>query len=71
MLVRGVTYLEDGRAIEVQESHFRAEAIEFIIELGEYSQYAWLTPADLVRSRKSNAMKAVGAPSSRCDSTTG
>jgi GntR family transcriptional regulator len=27
MLVHGVTYLEDGRAIEAQESHFRAESI--------------------------------------------
>jgi hypothetical protein len=43
MLVRGVTYLRDGRAIELQESHFRAESIEFIIELGEYSKYARLT----------------------------
>jgi hypothetical protein len=31
MLVHGVTYLDDGRAIEAQESHFRAESIEFII----------------------------------------
>jgi DNA-binding GntR family transcriptional regulator len=38
-LVRGVTYLDDGRAIEVEESHFRAESIEFVIELGEYSPY--------------------------------
>ena len=61
MLVRGVTYLEDGRAIEVQESHFRAEAIEFIIELGEYSQYARLMPLDAVRRRKPIAQKAVGS----------
>jgi GntR family transcriptional regulator len=55
MLVRGVTYLDDGRAIEVQESHFRAESIEFIIELGEYSQYARLMPHDLLgRGRESN-----------------
>jgi GntR family transcriptional regulator len=55
MLVHGVTYLDDGRAIEVQESHFRAESIEFIIELGEYSQYARLMPPDLLRrSRESN-----------------
>jgi DNA-binding GntR family transcriptional regulator len=25
MFVHGVTYLDDGRAIEVEESHFRAE----------------------------------------------
>jgi GntR family transcriptional regulator len=61
MLVDGVTYLEDGRAIEVEESHFRAEAIEFIIELGEYSQYARLMPNDLRRSRRSVAMKAVAS----------
>jgi GntR family transcriptional regulator len=59
MLVHGVTYLDDGRAIEVQESHFRAESIEFIIELGEYSQYARLMPHDLLRRRKSTAMRAV------------
>jgi len=39
MLVRGVTYLHDGRAIEVEESRFCARLIEFIIELGESSQY--------------------------------
>jgi len=60
MLVRGVTYLHDGRAIELQESHFRAESIEFTIELGEYSQYARLVPYDLLRRRKSTAMKAAG-----------
>jgi UTRA domain len=60
MLVHGVTYLGDGRAIEVEESHFRAESIEFIIELGEYSQYARLMPHDLLRRSKSIAMKAVG-----------
>jgi GntR family transcriptional regulator len=59
MLVHGVTYLDDGRAIEVQESHFRAGSIEFIIELGEYSQYARLMPHDLLRCRKSTAMRAV------------
>src|ERR1700757_3576595 len=46
MLVHGVTYLDDGRAIEAQESHFRAESIEFIIELGGYSQYARLMSRD-------------------------
>ena len=46
MLVRGVTYLNDGRAIELQESHFRAGSIEFIIVLGEYSKYARLMPHD-------------------------
>ena len=61
MLVHGVTYLDDGRAIEAQESHFRAESIEFVIELGEYSQYARLMPHDLLRRRKSIAMKAVGS----------
>ncbi len=61
MLVHGVTYLHDGRAIEAQESHFRAESIEFIIELGEYSQYARLMPHDLLRRRKSTAMRAVGS----------
>jgi len=61
MLVYGVTYLDDGRAIEAQESHFRAESIEFIIELGEYSQYARLTSHNLLRRRKSIAMKAVGS----------
>ena len=61
MLVHGVTYLDDGRAIEAQESHFRAESIEFVIELGEYSQYARLTPHNLLRRRKSIAMKAVGS----------
>jgi GntR family transcriptional regulator len=61
MLVHGVTYLNDGRAIEMQESHFRAESIEFIIELGEYSQYARLTSHNLLRRRKSIAMKAVGS----------
>jgi GntR family transcriptional regulator len=59
MLVHGVAYLDDGRAIEVEESHFRAESIEFIIELGEHSQYARLTPYDLLRRRKSTVMKAV------------
>ena len=61
MLVRGVTYLHDGRAIELQESHFRAESIEFIIELGEYSKYARLMPHDLIRRRKSTAMKSTGS----------
>ena len=61
MLVDGVTYLEDGRAIEVEESHFRAEAIEFIIELGEYSQYARLMPEDLHRRSKATAMRAPGS----------
>ena len=60
MLVHGVAYLDDGRAIEVEESHFRGESIEFIIELGEHSQYARLMPHDLLRSRKSTVMKAVG-----------
>jgi GntR family transcriptional regulator len=55
MLVHGVTYLDDGRAIEVQESHFRSDSIEFIIELGEYSQYARLMPHDLLRRRKLTA----------------
>ena len=64
MLVYGVTYLDDGRAIEAQESHFRAESIEFIIELGEYSQYARLMPHDLLRCRKSAAMRAVEATGS-------
>jgi DNA-binding GntR family transcriptional regulator len=59
MLVHGVTYLDDGRAIEVQESHFRAESIEFIIELGEYSQYARLMPQDLFRRGKSTAVRKV------------
>ena len=57
MLVSGVTYLRDGRAIEVEESHFRAEAIEFIIELGEHSRYARLMPSDLLPRRRSGAMK--------------
>jgi hypothetical protein len=61
MLVHGVTYLRDGRAIEAQESHFRAESIEFIIELGEYSQYARLMPQDLLRRRRSTAIKAIGS----------
>ena len=61
MLVHGVTYLDDGRAIEAQESHFRGESMEFIIELGEHSQYARLMPHDLLRRRKSIAMKAVGS----------
>jgi GntR family transcriptional regulator len=61
MLVRGVTYLHDGRAIELEESHFRAGSIEFIIELGESSQYARLMPQDLHRRSKSTAMKASGS----------
>ena len=61
MLVDGVTYLEDGRAIEVEESHFRAKAIEFIIELGEYSQYARLMPQDLHRRSKATALRAPGS----------
>jgi GntR family transcriptional regulator len=64
ILVHGVSYLADGRAIEVEESHFRAESIEFIIELGEYSQYARLMPHDLLRCRKSAAMRAVEATGS-------
>jgi GntR family transcriptional regulator len=62
MLVHGVSYLADGRAIEVEESHFRAESIEFIIELGEYSQYARLMPHDLLRCR--TAMTAVESTAS-------
>jgi DNA-binding GntR family transcriptional regulator len=61
MLVHGVTYLDDGRAIEAQESHFRGESMEFIIELGEHSQYARLMPHDLLRRRKSIALKEVGS----------
>ena len=61
MLVRGVTYLNDGRAIELQESHFDAGSIEFVIELGVYSQYARLMPHDLLRRRKSTAMKVGGS----------
>jgi DNA-binding GntR family transcriptional regulator len=61
MLVQGVTYLNDGRAIEAQESHFRGESMEFIIELGEHSQYARLMPDDLLRCRKSSTMKAAGS----------
>jgi GntR family transcriptional regulator len=61
MLVHGVTYLDDGRAIEVQESHFRGESIEFIIELGEHSQYARLMPHDLPRCQESIALNAVGS----------
>ena len=53
--------MNDGRAIETQESHFRAESIEFIIELGEYSQYARLMPHDLLQRRKSTALAADGA----------
>ena len=56
MLVNGVTYLGDGRAIEVEESHFRAEAIEFIVELGEHSRYARLMPSDLLPRRRSGAL---------------
>jgi GntR family transcriptional regulator len=59
MLVYGVTYLDDGRAIEAQESHFRAESIEFIIELGEYSQYARLMPQDLLPHGKSTSLRAL------------
>jgi GntR family transcriptional regulator len=62
ILVHGVTYLDDGRAIEVQESHFRAESIEFIIELGEYSQYARLMPPDCSRAaRNQTPRRAVEA----------
>jgi GntR family transcriptional regulator len=59
MLVHGVTYLDDGRAIEAQESHFRGESMEFTIELGEHSQYARLMPEDLLRCGKSIAMNGV------------
>jgi GntR family transcriptional regulator len=59
MSVYGVTYLDDGRAIEAQESHFRGESIEFIIELGEYSQYARLMPQYLLPHRKSTGLRAV------------
>ncbi len=65
MLVHGVTYLDDGRAIEAQESHFRAESIEFIIELGEHSQYARLMSCDLLRRRKSTAIKATRSMAGR------
>ena len=61
MLVNGVTYLDDGRAIEAQESHFRGESMEFIIELGEHSQYARLMPDDVLGCPKSIAMKTVGS----------
>src|ERR1700719_4211657 len=61
MLVRGVTYLEDGRAIEAQESHFGAGSIESATELGGYSQYARVMPPDLLPLRKSAAIKAVGS----------
>jgi GntR family transcriptional regulator len=60
MLVHGVTYLDDGRAIEAQESHFRGESMEFIIELGEHSQYARLMPHVLLSCQKSITLKAVG-----------
>jgi GntR family transcriptional regulator len=63
MLVHGVTYLNDGRAIEAQESHFHGESIEFIIELGEHSQYARLMPHDLLRCQKSITREAVGSTS--------
>jgi GntR family transcriptional regulator len=61
MLVHGVTYLADGRAIEAQESHFRGESMEFVIELGEYSQYARLMPRDFTRRTKSIPLKVVGS----------
>ena len=61
MLVRGVTYLYDGRVIEAEESHFRAGSIEFIIELGESSQYARLMPHDCLPRSKSTAMKGAGS----------
>jgi DNA-binding GntR family transcriptional regulator len=61
MLVRGVTYLYDGRAIEAEESHFRAGSIEFIIELGESSQYARLMPHHCLPRSKSTAMKGAGS----------
>ena len=71
MLVQGVAYLEDGRAIEVEESHFRAESIEFIIELGEYSQYARLTPPAFLRSKKSTANPIGGRGHNRASAGLG
>src|ERR1700737_270918 len=39
MLVNGVTYLEDGRAIEVEESHFRAEPFGLIFSSAEHFKF--------------------------------
>lgn len=40
MLVTGVSYLADGRPIEVEQSLFRGDMMEFVVELGVYSKYA-------------------------------
>lgn len=42
MLVSGVSYTDEGQAVEVEESYFRSDKMEFIIELGRLSTYARL-----------------------------
>lgn len=42
MLVSGVSYTDEGRPVEVEESYFRSDKMEFIIELGRLSTYARL-----------------------------
>lgn len=42
MRVSGVSFTDDGVAVEVEESFFRSDKMEFIIELGRLSTYARL-----------------------------
>jgi GntR family transcriptional regulator len=46
MMVRGATFTSDATPVEVEESYFRGDHVEFVIELGSYSNYARLRPVD-------------------------
>lgn len=46
MRVSGVTFSTDAVPVEVEESSFRGDLMEFIVELGTYSKYARLRSPD-------------------------
>jgi len=40
LFITGVTYLKNGKPIEMENTIYNSEAVEFLIELGESSEYA-------------------------------
>ena len=47
MMVRGMTFTSDATPVEVEESYFRGDHVEFVVELGSYSNYARLRPVEI------------------------